>query len=137
MPRLSDFDRATVRRYRIAAGLSVRELAGLLGLSASTVKAWESGRRTPLPQHLGGLADVLAVDVEELLQPVLAPDLAGLRVLAGLTVGGAAGRLGLSRSALQRVEHGERLPPDPAAMCRLYGVRPGVLARAAATTLGA
>ncbi|MEZ5184111.1 MAG: helix-turn-helix transcriptional regulator [Candidatus Nanopelagicales bacterium] len=122
------FRAGVLRQARVDGGYSRPELAGLVGVSAATVKAWETGRRTPTPPAMARLAEVLGVDDLEVPGPVDAADLADLRERLGFSVGVAAEHLGMSGRALADVEAGLALPPDPARMARLYGVSPQVLA---------
>lgn len=123
------------RQARLKIGLSRTELARAVGVSAATIKAWETGRRTPQPTVLHSLAHTLRVPVESLLNPrVQVDDLARMRESSGLTLTGAAERLGLAMHVLKAVERGKRLPPDPTAMRRLYRVTSAELAQAARNT---
>lgn len=135
MRRNPAFDPATVRDARYAAGLTVPDLAGRVGVSVGTVKAWEAGRRTPRAATLQRLAGTLGLAVDDLIDPgVRLRDLADLRSTAGLDVANAAAALGLSTSMLRRVEAGELLPPDPVAMCQLYRFTQARFAEAARMT---
>src|SRR6266516_2783084 len=59
---------AYVRAERERAGLSIRQLAGLVGVHASSIMRLESGQHTsPSPDLLQRLADVLELDPGELL----------------------------------------------------------------------
>lgn len=111
------------------------DLAERAQVSAGTVKAWESGRRTPTAAGLRRLADALGVEVDDLLDAsVRLRDLAGVRSAAGLDRTAAARALGFSERTLRRIEAGEMLPPDPVAMGALYGVSQAELAEAARLT---
>lgn len=59
--------RPQLRRLRRLAGLSVRELADLMKVSAPTISGYETGNRTPGPDKLNKLARVLGVKVETLV----------------------------------------------------------------------
>lgn len=60
--------RRDVRRLRLRAGLSVRELAEATHMSVANLKRWENGqiKRVPSPKTLEPLARSLAVSVPEL-----------------------------------------------------------------------
>ncbi len=47
MRRNRRFSPAALREARLVAGYSRVQLAGLAGVSAGTVKAWETGARAP------------------------------------------------------------------------------------------
>lgn len=53
----------TLRR---AAGLTLADVAALLGVSKPTVWAWEKGKARPLPERIGAIAAALGVDPEAL-----------------------------------------------------------------------
>lgn len=56
-----------LKRERVRAGLTVRDLAQAAGLVPSTVSRLESGLiGSPKPDHLQRLANALGIDVEEL-----------------------------------------------------------------------
>lgn len=54
-------------RFREAAGLSQRELAGKLGIDQSSVACWEIGRSVPRVSLLVKLADLYGCSIDELL----------------------------------------------------------------------
>lgn len=58
---------ATIRRYRIAAGLSQEALAARVGLGRVTIARHESGTRAPNVSSLRRYAAVLGVDMDELI----------------------------------------------------------------------
>lgn len=68
---------AALGRYlaarRFALGLSYRELGAKRGRAASTVQAWEQGKRMPGLDDLFALAGVLGAPMEELLDLAAAP----------------------------------------------------------------
>ena len=113
MRRNPRFRAGVLRQARVDGGYSRPELAGLVGVSSATVKAWETGRRTPTPPAMARLAKVLGVDDLEVPGPDDAADLADLRERLGFSVGLAAEHLGMSGRALADVEAGLALPPDP------------------------
>ncbi|RIK14566.1 MAG: XRE family transcriptional regulator [Acidobacteria bacterium] len=56
-----------LRHHRRAAGLTLAELGGRVGLSASALSLMENGRREPRVSTLGALAAALGVEVQQLL----------------------------------------------------------------------
>jgi transcriptional regulator with XRE-family HTH domain len=56
-----------LRRLRLAAGLSVRELARQIGEAHTNVSYWERSGRLPRSDKLTAIAKALGVTVEELL----------------------------------------------------------------------
>ena len=58
----------TIKAARIARGLTLQNVAESLGLrSRQQIYEWESGRVCPGPKHLAKLADVLGLQVTDLL----------------------------------------------------------------------
>ena len=57
----------TIKAARQARGLTLAEVGGALGVTRQYVYAWESGRRNPGPKHLAKLAEVLGLQVTDLL----------------------------------------------------------------------
>ena len=58
----------TIRAARIARGLTLQSVAASLGLTCrQQIYAWEAGRRNPGPKHLAKLADVLGLEIADLL----------------------------------------------------------------------
>ena len=57
----------TIKAARQALGLTLAELGNALGVTRQYVYAWEAGRRNPGPKHLAKLADVLGLQVTDLL----------------------------------------------------------------------
>lgn len=62
MPELKD----TLSYYRQSNGLSQRELAKKIGVSASTIGMYESGQRFPKPEIEEALADIFNVSLNNL-----------------------------------------------------------------------
>jgi len=58
---------ARIRAARHRRGLSQKQVGDALGINDRHVQAWEAGRRNPGPKHLAKLADVLGLDVLDLL----------------------------------------------------------------------
>ena len=56
-----------IKAARKARRLTLAEVGDTLGVTRQYVHAWEAGRRNPGPKHLAKLADVLGLDVLELL----------------------------------------------------------------------
>lgn len=55
-----------LNRLRRERGLTLAQVATVLGVSKPTVWAWEKGKARPLPDRLGAIAQVLGVEVKEL-----------------------------------------------------------------------
>ena len=58
-----------LRKKRLAAGLSQKELADSLGTVQSAISAWESGEKMPRASQLPELAAALHCTIDELYQP--------------------------------------------------------------------
>ncbi|HWP97092.1 MAG TPA: helix-turn-helix domain-containing protein [Syntrophomonadaceae bacterium] len=58
--------RKALKEARAAKGLSVSELAGMLGVSPSIYYKWESGSRAPLLENARHIACILGKTIEEL-----------------------------------------------------------------------
>jgi len=56
-----------IRAARQARGLTLSEVGNALGVTRQYVYAWEAGRRNPGPKHLAKLADVLGLEIADLL----------------------------------------------------------------------
>lgn len=57
-----------INEHRVAAGVSVPQLAEALGKGRGTIYAWESGDRRPSAQALGRLATYLNVSHDDRIQ---------------------------------------------------------------------
>ncbi|WP_371517256.1 helix-turn-helix domain-containing protein [Kitasatospora sp. NBC_01300] len=72
-----DPTRTKARRQEI--GLSIRQVADRIGVSETTVYAWESGDRTPTLDHYVHLANALRIPFDGLMQQAeetgMVPDL--------------------------------------------------------------
>lgn len=55
-----------LNRLRREAGLTLADVAAVLGVSKPTVWAWEKGKARPLPERLGAIAAALGVPPEAL-----------------------------------------------------------------------
>ncbi len=56
-----------LRKYRLAAGLSQKELAGKLFVSQQAIARWETDKATPNPETVVKLAEIFDVTTDELL----------------------------------------------------------------------
>lgn len=56
-----------LRKYRLAAGLSQKELAGRLFVSQQAVARWETDKATPNPETVVKIAAIFGVTTDELL----------------------------------------------------------------------
>lgn len=63
---------AQINRLRRAAGLTLADVAGALGVSKPTVWAWEKGKARPLPERIEAIAAALGV-APDLLTAAPAP----------------------------------------------------------------
>jgi len=64
--RLPSKNPNTIRKYRLALGLTQRELAAMLGIHANTLSEWERGLTCPAAEPLLRLAKVLSTLAENL-----------------------------------------------------------------------
>ena len=65
----------TIKAARNARGLTLQAVGDALGIDGRHVQAWEAGRRNPGPKHLAKLADVLGLQVTDLLPTTAQPKL--------------------------------------------------------------
>lgn len=63
----------TLKRHRLAKGLTLRDLAKRIGSSAAACSSWETGRYTPSARLIPKLARVLGVEPLELTR-LISPD---------------------------------------------------------------
>jgi transcriptional regulator with XRE-family HTH domain len=56
-----------IRRARVAAGLTLEDVATRVGVTPGALSHIESGRRLPYPQNAARIAEVLSLDAEEIL----------------------------------------------------------------------
>ena len=56
-----------IKSARQARELTLAEVGDTLGVTRQYVYAWEAGRRNPGPKHLAKLAEVLGLQVTDLL----------------------------------------------------------------------
>jgi transcriptional regulator with XRE-family HTH domain len=95
---------ANLRRLRVAARISLSELARATGAGKATLSDIENGRGNPTVDTLTTLARSLGVPVVELLAPPPAPPVTVVRAGAGEPAGDGLERLG--RLALGEVQRG-------------------------------
>lgn len=55
-----------LKKRRLAAGLSQKDLAERLGIVQSAISAWESGEKMPRASQLPALANVLGCTIDDL-----------------------------------------------------------------------
>ena len=63
-----------IKAARLQRGLTLADVGSALGVTRQYVYAWETGRRNPGPKHLAKLAEVLGLEIADLL-PRIQPDL--------------------------------------------------------------
>ena len=56
-----------IKTARQTHGLTLAEVGNSLGILPQHVQAWEAGRRNPGPKHLAKLAEVLGLEIADLL----------------------------------------------------------------------
>lgn len=116
-----------IKNARISAGFSLREIEEMAGIGKSYFNDIENGRKIPSIRMLQDIANVLALDIRELLEksgrgrfcgeverPVMS--LGGVireaRRKLGLSLRDVAPRLGISDTYLYHIENGRRAAPD-------------------------
>ena len=57
----------TIKTARLARGLTQKAVGDALGINDRHVQAWEAGRRNPNRKYLRALAEVLGLQVTDLL----------------------------------------------------------------------
>ena len=57
----------TIKTARQARGLTLQAVGNVLGIDGRHVHAWEAGRRNPGSKHLAKLAEVLGLEIADLL----------------------------------------------------------------------
>jgi transcriptional regulator with XRE-family HTH domain len=132
-----------LRPLRVAARLTLRDLASAVGVVPATVSSWERGKAAVPDSRMAPLAAALGCTMGELLTGAqsstdqLRKPLADLRIAAGLRPRSAARRLGLTQAALGRLEFGvERLDEATARrMALLYGCGLATVVRASHETV--
>lgn len=63
-----------LKKRRLAAGLSQKDLAERLGIVQSAISAWESGEKMPRASQLPALAFALRCTIDDLYREEDAPD---------------------------------------------------------------
>lgn len=124
------FDADAAKRLRQDKGLSRSEVADQVGVSPITVRSWELRHRNPSLGAALKVAEVLGVEVSELVTAASdgsESELSVMRRARRITAADMAHRVGVSKRHLQRVESGEALPSDAAVWARCYGLTPGQL----------
>ena len=56
-----------IKAARQARKLTQKQVGEALGINDRHVQAWEAGRRNPGPKHLAKLAEVLGLEIADLL----------------------------------------------------------------------
>ena len=56
-----------IKTARQARGLTLDAVGDALGIDGRHVQAWEAGRRNPGPKYLTSLAEVLGLEITDLL----------------------------------------------------------------------
>ena len=56
-----------IKTARQARGLTLDAVGDALGIDGRHVQAWEAGRRSPGPKYLTSLAEVLGLEITDLL----------------------------------------------------------------------
>ena len=57
-----------IKKYREKAGLTQKEIAGLIGVERPAIAKWENGYSLPRARKLPQLAKLLHCTIDELLQ---------------------------------------------------------------------
>lgn len=109
MPRQGQFQRGALRRARLDAGLTQSDLARRLGVAGGErVSRWELGLSIPRPNTVLRAAEVLGVDIGDLLSGEGArPELRSLRRSLGLSLNDLAREVHVSKSTISRWESGQ------------------------------
>ncbi|MBY4128050.1 helix-turn-helix domain-containing protein [Rhodococcus fascians] len=104
---LEGFEPSRLLEARLNKGFSQGELALRASVSSASISAWEVGRSTPQVDRLRRVADVLGLEMAELIHiPETELKLANLRELAGWTQAQLAQRAGMSTPLLAALERG-------------------------------
>jgi transcriptional regulator with XRE-family HTH domain len=101
-------DGAALRKARLNAGLTLREVAAELKVAdGARIGAWEHGLEQPHPSFIPQLAKAVNLPVTALLVGKgLKPRLADLRLAKGLTLSELAANAGIPRTTCHRLEQG-------------------------------
>jgi transcriptional regulator with XRE-family HTH domain len=119
MPPAPIVDCAALREARRRAGLTQHELARLAGVAGGErVSRWELGTAEPRPAVVVKVAEVLGVQVDELLLPADGPaSLRRLRFRAGMSMRELAEHAQVSLATMKRWEAGDvERPPNAASL---------------------
>ena len=119
---MGGFSPERMRRARARKGLSYRELAPLVGVSATTLFSYETGRARPRPPKLQALAKALGCTTTYLAPLPRHASLRDHREHAGLFLRDIATQLGVSDTTVLRMEQGSHWPDDPYAWAGAYGL---------------
>jgi transcriptional regulator with XRE-family HTH domain len=132
-------------RARLAAGLTMTQLAGKVGVAPSTISRWENGVRAPTDYEWARLAARLGLDPgcrgdvvgrprSRRTEGVLLPGLGRVRRAAGLTQSAFRTRLGIGQTVTSAWENGRApVPVDRLAdIAGILGIEPEDLRAAAA-----
>lgn len=114
-----DLPGQALARLRIAAGLSIRELAAKAGVGSTSVSEAERGRSVTrgMAADLAKVLGPAVYDAVEVWPPLPADDstaLAKARRASGESVSQAAARAGVTRFVYLRAERGEGVRPSNA-----------------------
>ncbi len=103
-----------IRKIRLAAGISVREMAQRLGVSRSTIQRYESRKTLPKKGTLTAIAEILGTDVDRLLDDQK----------KGSTAMPAKHQILLQdklRGFIDRLDRADLSPNNEAALCQALG----------------
>jgi transcriptional regulator with XRE-family HTH domain len=125
-----EFDPERLVAAQTRAGLSVRQLAHVVGVSPDVVFRWRRGARRPFPRHLVGLAAALRCRPAALAPLPQRPRLGHYRERAGLTQAEMGGLLGTTANIVLGVEKADLWPDDPAWWAEAYGISVRTFTRA-------
>jgi transcriptional regulator with XRE-family HTH domain len=107
---------------RVEARLSQATLGRLVGVSETTVAAWERGRAAPTAHHLASIADAVKASPSYLAPLPANPGLSDLRQRAGLSQVDVAAVLGVSSGSVGYVDAGRWWPSNAAQWAETYAV---------------
>lgn len=112
IPPPGQFDAATLRRTREAAGLSRPQLAERVGVNVTLIKSWETKGVCPTVSNLTRVAKALGLKVDDLYKPdaISAGSLRDLRVAAGMTQQQLAQQIGVRQALVSMWERSKARP---------------------------
>lgn len=112
-----------IREHRLAAGLTLEQLAGKIGTTNQQVQRLETGARKLSEEWMVGLAEALGVPVQDLLstskgggdrkaadETTIGGRLRSAREAAGISQADIARKLGISRAAISQWEANDTNP---------------------------